>query len=527
MARDFEYSDSADQDAKRARTAAKALRDILRKTFAQSGDARQTTEEILRAVLGDVKIPREYANVIFQQLNATRSELVRVIAGEVRTFLDEANLGEELAKILTSLSFEIRTEIRFIPNDEALRPSVKSRVGIKSARSTAKTAARKNYDPHINDEEDDLVETPGSAAIDKAIQSRIASLANVFLKGIIDIDDDEDEQSRAWEDDNDADEPPTTEAAQGHAHAHEDTDSDHTDDGHKRSGFNPLNPRDYRMRVSLSPDIRRRAEAAASQVATAGRVTASLSAATAASAVSAAANRAQAVVRSSRNLTSPDAREAMWKKWVSPEEPDLVGNPVIGAPLDFGPAEGSRKPSQTIRSRHDQPQTSASAQHRTSVDTSPTASSPVTTDEKTVATKTDSEPQPSAKPSPSSAASTAPSAEKTASPAPSKAEATEKAKAQKSPETSPQSVAATPKPKAKTPGASTKAKTTSVSTKAKTTSVSTKAKTSSTSAQTSASAKKTTAKTGAAATKKTGQAAEKTSKTTARPKTTSPAKKHD
>lgn len=354
MARDFEYNDTADQDAKRARRAARTLRDILRKTFAQSGDARQTTEDLLRAVLGEVKIPREYVNIILQQVNATRGELVRVVAGEVRTFLDEANLGEELAKILTSLSFEIRTEIRFIPNDEALRPSVKSRVGIKSARATDKTHNKRAYERHTHpdEEDDDFVETRGSAAIDKAIQSRVAALANLFLKGVIDIADD-DVDVTAWgdEDETDLDTPPTDSADET-----SDVISEDEEDAHKRSGFNPLNPRDYRMRVSLSPDIRRRAEAAATQVATAGRVTATLSAATAASAVSAAATRAQAVVRGGRNLTSADARDAMWKKWVSLEEPDIVGNPVIGAPMGAEPFEPAppRRPSHAVRSRHDQ-----------------------------------------------------------------------------------------------------------------------------------------------------------------------------
>lgn len=355
MARDFEYNDTADQDAKRARRAAKTLRDILRKTFAQSGDARQTTEDLLRAVLGEVKIPREYVNIILQQVNATRGELVRVVAGEVRTFLDEANLGEELAKILTSLSFEIRTEIRFIPNDEALRPSVKSRVGIKSARATDKTHNKRAYERHTHpdEEDDDFVETRGSAAIDKAIQSRVAALANLFLKGVIDIADDDDVDVTAWddEDETDLDTPPADSADET-----SDVISEDEEDAHKRSGFNPLNPRDYRMRVSLSPDIRRRAEAAATQVATAGRVTATLSAATAASAVSAAATRAQAVVRGGRNLTSADARDAMWKKWVSLEEPDIVGNPVIGAPMGAEPFEPApaRRPSHAVRSRHDQ-----------------------------------------------------------------------------------------------------------------------------------------------------------------------------
>lgn len=334
MPHDFDKNDASDHDAKRARRTAKALRDILRKTIAQSGDARHNTEELLRAVLGEVKIPREYVNLILQQINATRGELLSVVAGEVRTFLADANLGEELAKILTSLSFEIRTEIRFIPNEDVLRPSVKSRVGVKSARPRTKAPAEPHTEPDTETEDDAFVETRGSAAIDKAIQSRVTSLANMFLKGFIEVDDESHEDSDEDDKEERTDAPTVdhvkSESSQSPVESNDapigaPEDSDEDDEEQRRAGFSP---RDLRLRMPLGPDFRRRAEAAASQVATASR-------ATAASAVSAAATRAQAVVRGGRALTTPDAREVMWKRWVSPEEPDLVGNPVIGARVDY------------------------------------------------------------------------------------------------------------------------------------------------------------------------------------------------
>lgn len=353
MSRDFDKDDASEQDEKRARKTAKLLRDVLRKTLSQGGDARDTTEDILRAVLGEVKIPREYVNLILQQVNTTRAELLRVVAGEVRTFLDDANLGEELAKILTSLSFEIRTEIRFVPNEDALKPRVKSRVGIKSARSNAaSTKSAPEPEPAPEEEDDSFVEVRGTKAIDKAIQSRVAALANMFVKGIVDLDEEDDADPWAHdvdpaEDFNDENarsvspDTPDGSASTQHSSASTREDAGRSDDmSHDEERADEdldasQHSRGVRTRMSLGPDIRRRAEAAASQVATASRVTASLSAATAASAVSAAANRAQAVVRGSRNLTGADARDVMWKRWVSPEEPDLVGNPVIGAPMEY------------------------------------------------------------------------------------------------------------------------------------------------------------------------------------------------
>ena len=57
-----------------------------------------------------------------------------MIARETREFLSNLNLTDEIAKILTTLSFEIKTEIRFIPNSERLtgaEPDVKASVRLK------------------------------------------------------------------------------------------------------------------------------------------------------------------------------------------------------------------------------------------------------------------------------------------------------------------------------------------------------------------------------------------------------------
>lgn len=132
MADDFNF-DPFDDDTGRVRQRVGGLvLDVIRKTVSQGVEARNQTEETIRNIVGEVKLPREIATVVLQQADQVKSEVVRVVAGEVRNFLDEANIGEEVARILTSLSFEVRTEIRFIPNDEKLKPSVKSKVGLKS-----------------------------------------------------------------------------------------------------------------------------------------------------------------------------------------------------------------------------------------------------------------------------------------------------------------------------------------------------------------------------------------------------------
>jgi hypothetical protein len=48
----------------------------------------------------------------------SKDDIVRVAAGEVRNWLEHLNLHEELAKALAKLVIEVKTEIRFRPNDE-------------------------------------------------------------------------------------------------------------------------------------------------------------------------------------------------------------------------------------------------------------------------------------------------------------------------------------------------------------------------------------------------------------------------
>jgi hypothetical protein len=51
---------------------------------------------------------------------ATRSkdDIMRAAAGEMRTWLEHLNFNEELAKVLTKLVVEVKTEIRFRPTED-------------------------------------------------------------------------------------------------------------------------------------------------------------------------------------------------------------------------------------------------------------------------------------------------------------------------------------------------------------------------------------------------------------------------
>ncbi len=102
--------------------------DLVKRTFYAGLGAVFTTEEGIRKLASDFQLPKDVANYLIQQAANSKDELFRVVAKELRGFLESLNISGELQKLLTSLSFEIKTEIRFIPNDEAIggvKPNIK------------------------------------------------------------------------------------------------------------------------------------------------------------------------------------------------------------------------------------------------------------------------------------------------------------------------------------------------------------------------------------------------------------------
>lgn len=106
------------------------LRETVRRAIERGLEAGMgtlnRTDKTIRGIVGG-ELPREVVSYFFSQVDETKNALVRVVAREVRDFLDATDISAELQKALTSLSFEVRTEIRFIPNEAGgVRPSVRT-----------------------------------------------------------------------------------------------------------------------------------------------------------------------------------------------------------------------------------------------------------------------------------------------------------------------------------------------------------------------------------------------------------------
>ncbi len=108
--------------------------DLVKRTFYAGLGAVFTTEEGIRKLANEFSLPKDVVAYLVNSAASTKDELYKIVARELRGFLEGLNLSQELAKLLTTLSFEVKMEARFIPNDEAVtgvKADLKKKVTIK------------------------------------------------------------------------------------------------------------------------------------------------------------------------------------------------------------------------------------------------------------------------------------------------------------------------------------------------------------------------------------------------------------
>lgn len=157
---DSERSERDERDGRVER----ALREVLRRALETGYEKLAGGPENIREFVRELKLPKEALHLLLSQLDETKTGVYRVVAKEVRDFLEHTNLAEELAKVLTTLSFEIKTEVRFIPNDARAGtrpvPDVRTKVNVK--RSSRPPAPSENVPEDPSHADEALEEIPPS-----------------------------------------------------------------------------------------------------------------------------------------------------------------------------------------------------------------------------------------------------------------------------------------------------------------------------------------------------------------------------
>ncbi|MSP16370.1 MAG: hypothetical protein EXR73_07125 [Myxococcales bacterium] len=118
--------------------------DLVKKTFYAGLGAVLNSEDGIRKMASELTVPKDVAGYLISSVQATKDEVFKIVARETREFLSNMNVNQELARLLTQVSLEIKTEIRFIPNDQAasgVKPDIKKKISVKRAKQQGASAS--------------------------------------------------------------------------------------------------------------------------------------------------------------------------------------------------------------------------------------------------------------------------------------------------------------------------------------------------------------------------------------------------
>jgi hypothetical protein len=99
--------------------------EIVRRAVLTGVGALFMTEEGIRNLVSDMKLPKDALAFLLAQADKTRGDVTRVVTQEVRRFLESETLSREIWKLLTSVTLEVSAEVRLKPTGE---PHIRTKI---------------------------------------------------------------------------------------------------------------------------------------------------------------------------------------------------------------------------------------------------------------------------------------------------------------------------------------------------------------------------------------------------------------
>jgi len=113
--------------------------ELVRKVAVAGLGAVFMTEEGIRALAGQLKLPREVLTYILGQAERTKDQVGTVISEEVRRFLQSDRLRDEFLKLLAGMTIEVKAEVKLVPDrvkGTADGPSLMPKVQVHDLKTT-------------------------------------------------------------------------------------------------------------------------------------------------------------------------------------------------------------------------------------------------------------------------------------------------------------------------------------------------------------------------------------------------------
>ena len=116
--------------------------ELVRRAAVAGLGALFMTEEGIRSLAGQLKLPKELLGFVVSQAEKTKDDIGRIVTDEVRRFLQSEKLRQEFLKLLTGMTIEIDAKVRLTPTDKPRHQSSRG-VSVAAVRVRGGKRAKK------------------------------------------------------------------------------------------------------------------------------------------------------------------------------------------------------------------------------------------------------------------------------------------------------------------------------------------------------------------------------------------------
>lgn len=172
--------------------------EIVRRAVELGVEKARESPDNLKQLVNDLKLPKDIAHYIFQQIDETKNGLFRVVAKEIRDFLEHTNFAGELQNLLTTVQFEVNTTIRFTPNDGRNKPNKPGKGSDKPENKSSDKGAPSST-PSSEDRSEEIATDAESATPSSDTSERTTRLPKPEVKTAVHVRRDERDRRRRSE----------------------------------------------------------------------------------------------------------------------------------------------------------------------------------------------------------------------------------------------------------------------------------------------------------------------------------------
>ena len=136
--------DPLDDDASESDEKRGFVPDFVRRMAWAGLGAVFMSEEGIRRLAGQLKLPKEALGFLLHQAEKTKDEIGAVVSEEVRKLLQSDRLRDELLRMIAGMTIEVRAEVKLVPDRvKGEAPSLLPKVKVGDFKTTYEGKKRK------------------------------------------------------------------------------------------------------------------------------------------------------------------------------------------------------------------------------------------------------------------------------------------------------------------------------------------------------------------------------------------------